>query len=112
MKCVVRLFMAYAAIATAVAVALCVSPLAAGASAPPGASAKCRDGSYSFSQHHSGTCSHHGGVAVWLDASTSTTTGTSVTPSPAAPTSVGVTVLLAKRTKTSGCKLGPNPDSR
>ncbi|WP_354015490.1 DUF3761 domain-containing protein [Dyella japonica] len=35
-------------------------------SAPAGASAQCRDGSYSFSTHHSGTCSHHGGVAQWL----------------------------------------------
>jgi hypothetical protein len=34
--------------------------------APAGASAQCRDGSYSFSLHHSGTCSHHGGVAQWL----------------------------------------------
>lgn len=34
--------------------------------APSGASAQCRDGSYSFSQNHRGTCSHHGGVAVWL----------------------------------------------
>lgn len=34
-------------------------------SAPAGASAKCRDGSYSFSQNRRGTCSHHGGVAVW-----------------------------------------------
>lgn len=34
--------------------------------APSGASAKCRDGSYSFSKHHSGTCSHHGGVNSWL----------------------------------------------
>jgi len=33
---------------------------------PTGATAKCRDGTYSFSQHHSGTCSHHGGVANWL----------------------------------------------
>jgi hypothetical protein len=33
---------------------------------PAGASAKCRDGSYSFSQHRRGTCSHHGGVGVWL----------------------------------------------
>ena len=33
---------------------------------PAGASAKCRDGSYSFSKHHSGTCSHHGGVSSWL----------------------------------------------
>jgi len=35
--------------------------------APAGATAKCRDGSYSFSQNHRGTCSHHGGVAQWLD---------------------------------------------
>lgn len=35
-------------------------------SVPSGASARCRDGSYSFSQHRSGTCSHHGGVAEWL----------------------------------------------
>jgi len=34
--------------------------------APPGASAQCRDGSYSFSQNRRGTCSHHGGVAAWL----------------------------------------------
>ena len=33
---------------------------------PAGASAKCRDGTYSFSQHRRGTCSHHGGVGVWL----------------------------------------------
>ena len=36
-------------------------------SAPPeGASAQCRDGSYSFSRSRRGTCSHHGGVAKWL----------------------------------------------
>jgi Protein of unknown function (DUF3761) len=34
--------------------------------APEGASARCRDGTYSFSKHHSGTCSRHGGVAEWL----------------------------------------------
>ncbi len=32
---------------------------------PAGASAKCNDGTYSYSLHHSGTCSHHGGVAVF-----------------------------------------------
>lgn len=32
---------------------------------PAGASARCRDGSYSFSQSRRGTCSHHGGVSVW-----------------------------------------------
>jgi hypothetical protein len=35
-------------------------------SAPGGATAVCRDGSYSYSLHHRGTCSHHGGVAQWL----------------------------------------------
>ncbi|HEX3847352.1 MAG TPA: DUF3761 domain-containing protein [Steroidobacteraceae bacterium] len=33
---------------------------------PTGATAKCKDGSYSHSQHHSGSCSSHGGVAEWL----------------------------------------------
>lgn len=33
---------------------------------PVGATARCRDGSYSFSQHRRGTCSHHGGVAEWF----------------------------------------------
>ncbi len=33
---------------------------------PNGASAKCRDGSYSFSQSRRGTCSGHGGVMTWL----------------------------------------------
>jgi hypothetical protein len=36
-------------------------------SAPQGATALCRDGTYSFSQHRSGTCSHHGGVSKWLN---------------------------------------------
>ena len=40
-----------------------------GIAAPPGATAKCVDGTYSYSLHHSGTCSHHGGVAQWLDGS-------------------------------------------
>ena len=33
--------------------------------ARPGATAKCSDGTWSFSEHHRGTCSHHGGVAFW-----------------------------------------------
>jgi hypothetical protein len=36
-------------------------------SVPVGATARCRDGSYSFSEHHRGTCSYHGGVAQWLN---------------------------------------------
>jgi hypothetical protein len=34
--------------------------------APTGATAICRDGSYSYSHHHSGTCSGHHGVGQWL----------------------------------------------
>ncbi|AOW47132.1 hypothetical protein A4S02_10560 [Acetobacter ascendens] len=34
--------------------------------APSGATAKCGDGTFSFSQHHRGTCSRHGGVVSWL----------------------------------------------
>ena len=35
-------------------------------SAPSGASAQCRDGTYSFSENRRGACSHHGGVRRWL----------------------------------------------
>lgn len=38
-----------------------------GSGAPAGATALCRDGSYSYSKHRSGTCSHHGGVARWIN---------------------------------------------
>ncbi|WP_330181735.1 DUF3761 domain-containing protein [Nocardia sp. NBC_01503] len=34
--------------------------------APNGATARCGDGTYSFSRNHRGTCSHHGGVSKWL----------------------------------------------
>jgi Protein of unknown function (DUF3761) len=37
--------------------------------APDGATAQCRDGSYSFSQSRRGTCSWHGGVLEWLSES-------------------------------------------
>jgi hypothetical protein len=36
-------------------------------SVPIGATAQCSDGTYSFSQHRQGTCSHHGGVEQWLN---------------------------------------------
>jgi hypothetical protein len=36
-------------------------------SAPGGATAQCNDRTYSYSQHRSGTCSHHGGVARWIN---------------------------------------------
>ena len=77
-----------------------------GASSP---TARCRDGSYSFSQHRSGTCSHHGGVAQWLTpGSVPPPSGTSP---PAAPP-VGHTVLIGSRTLASGCTRGAEPDRR
>lgn len=34
---------------------------------PP--TAKCKDGTLSYAEHHTGACSNHGGVAEWLDGS-------------------------------------------
>src|ERR1700722_16448141 len=34
--------------------------------APPGATARCRDGTYSFNQNRREACSHHLGVAEWV----------------------------------------------
>lgn len=44
----------------------CVHRPVQAATAPAGATAQCKDGTYSFSQHRSGTCSGHRGVAQWL----------------------------------------------
>jgi hypothetical protein len=34
---------------------------------PAGATGKCKDGTYTHSKTHSGACSHHGGVASWIN---------------------------------------------
>ncbi len=34
---------------------------------PPGVTAICNDGTYSFSKHRRGTCSWHGGVKTWVN---------------------------------------------
>ncbi|HET7311304.1 MAG TPA: DUF3761 domain-containing protein [Mycobacteriales bacterium] len=36
-------------------------------SSSSGATARCVDGTLSYSAHRSGTCSHHGGVAQWIN---------------------------------------------
>jgi hypothetical protein len=85
-----------------------LAQVAVGDSAPPGATARCNDGTYSFSQTHSGTCSHHGGVAVWLDGSGSssppTTTTTARSGSPPAPSTGGTRhgAVTASATLTPG----------
>jgi hypothetical protein len=42
------------------------SPVTPTSTAPKGATARCRDGSYSMSLQHRGACSRHGGVESWL----------------------------------------------
>lgn len=44
----------------------CVHRPQQASSVPAGATARCTDGTYSFSQHRQGTCSGHRGVAQWL----------------------------------------------
>ena len=83
------------------------------ATAPPGATALCVDGTYSFSQHHSGTCSHHGGVAKWLDRSSSGTTSSSSSSSSVGTNPpLGHVVYLGPGRRSVGCKAGVLPDRR
>jgi hypothetical protein len=42
------------------------SGICAANTAPAGATAMCKDGTYSQSQNRSGTCSSHGGVSCWI----------------------------------------------
>ena len=79
------------------------------ASPPVGATAVCRDGTYSFSLHRSGTCSHHGGVTTWLSGGETTSTSSGM---PSTTPSVGQTVLLGARTRSYGCLHGSKPDRR
>ena len=84
------------------AVLLALAIPAASAAAPPGATALCRDGTYSYSKHRPGTCSHHGGVARWLTGSRGKK----------ARVGTGRTVLVGHRTRTSGCRRAARPDQR
>jgi hypothetical protein len=56
------------AAATAMTAAPAKTPASAASTDPTGATAKCKDGTYSKSTHKAGTCSNHGGVAQWLTA--------------------------------------------
>jgi hypothetical protein len=82
------------------------------ASPPSGATAVCRDGTYSFSQHHSGTCSHHGGVSKWLDGSGSRPFCSTANSGPGVSAALGRTVVLGRRTRSSQCVRRALPDRR
>ena len=98
---------------SALAVACIVVPSAMAGSPPAGATARCRDGTYSFSQHRSGTCSDHGGVAAWLGGGPPASGGSSPgTPGAAAPPAIGSTVLLGPRTQTRRLPARREPDRR
>jgi hypothetical protein len=43
-----------------------IPTIAPPATAPAGATAECKDGTFSTSKVHTGACSHHGGVKDWL----------------------------------------------
>jgi hypothetical protein len=58
--------------------------------APDGATARCRDGSYSFSQSRRGTCSWHGGVDERLSRSSEGSDRLSLTPEDA------LTILMSE----------------
>ena len=57
------------ALLTAMVVIFMMLPPTPGAEAttkwPYGATARCKDGTYSYSAHRRGACSHHRGVAIW-----------------------------------------------
>jgi hypothetical protein len=106
-------------VVNAAAILVIAASIAAAAAAvakagvPAGATAVCVDGSYSFSQRHSGSCSHHGVVARWLDSSSSPTTRTTSRAAGGLATGeiqTGTSILLGPRTKTSHCRLGADPD--
>jgi hypothetical protein len=84
------------------ALALAMGVSGAAEAAPPGATALCRDGTYSFSKHHSGTCSHHRGVKRWLNGNGSRGNSGGI--------KTGRTVLLGDRTRTSQCVRSARPD--
>lgn len=61
------------------------------AQAPAGATAKCKDDTYSTSTSHRGACKSHGGVAEWLSATKSDSKTTSKSSKTAAPTETAST---------------------
>lgn len=74
---------------------------------PAGATALCRDGTYSFSQHRQGTCSHHGGVAEWGPFATPAVEMASA--STPVPTPAAISTPSASPTSTPSATPTPTP---
>ena len=103
-----RRFTALVLIAATAALGLAAGPAAGRvADTPPSATARCNDGTYSFSATHSGSCSHHGGVAQWLDGA-----ATPAAASSGSPANLGATVKIGPQTATTGCVRGVVADKR
>jgi hypothetical protein len=84
------------------ALALALASWASAESVVP--TARCNDGTLSYSSTHSGTCSHHGGVAEWLAGSTTTATHTTATHTTATQTTATMTTpdATAPMSRTAG----------
>ena len=70
------------------------------AQAPDGATAKCKDDTYSTSTSHRGACKGHGGVAEWLSTAKATKSKSSKT---------SKTEAKAAATETAAAPAGPAP---
>jgi hypothetical protein len=73
------------------------APVTATPTAPSGATAQCKDGTYYSGASHKGACKGHQGVKEWLDGGAATTAAKPVAPPKTAPTPAPVATAPATR---------------